>query len=91
MSFNNIAPGWLLTGLAEIREERSLVHQDAEAHPRIDTAGLATVTVTGTHRGDGTSTSATTIHLTLAAAEKLHGQLGNTLSTHRVHQELKRA
>ncbi|MEW1546910.1 hypothetical protein [Streptomyces tsukubensis] len=91
MSFNNIAPAWLLAGLTEIREERALVHQDAEAHPRIDPAGNATVAVTGTHRDDGTSTSATTVHFTLAAAEKLHIQLGNTLSTHRVHQELKRA
>ncbi|MEU3599619.1 hypothetical protein ABZ714_12970 [Streptomyces sp. NPDC006798] len=91
MSFNNVAPGWLLEGLAEIREERSLVHQDAEAHPRIDTAGSATVAVTSTHRSDGTATSGTTVHLTLAAAEKLHRQLGRALKSHRVHQEITRA
>ncbi|MEU9603662.1 hypothetical protein [Streptomyces sp. NPDC048057] len=90
MSFNNAMPGWLLAGLAEIREERALVHQDAEAHPRIDTAGRATVAVTGTYRGDGTSTSDTTVHLTLEAAEKLHQQLDRALKSHRVHLEMTR-
>ncbi|MEU3690492.1 hypothetical protein [Streptomyces narbonensis] len=88
MSFNNVIPGWIAARLAEIKPERSVVRQDADASPRVDKEDKETVIVTGTHRYDGNS-STETIHLTFDAAVKLHAKLGEAIKTHRIYREFK--
>ncbi|MEU5299768.1 hypothetical protein ACH4YO_07855 [Streptomyces noursei] len=98
MSFNNAIPGWVAARMAEIKTERTLLHQSAVAGPREDPDGNPTVLLTGTHfeeccekTGKVTSSHSNTLHLTFEAAVLLRAHLDEAIKTHRIYKEFKRA